>query len=66
MSETMKILTQYTYEKIWRPTSLADALQIIKEEVGDADPEGTWKYVRETIERGKTITVGGCRFKAQK
>ena len=61
----MKVLTQYTYEKTWRQTSEADAVTIIKEEVGDADPEGTWQYVKSQIKKGKTITVGGCRFKAE-
>lgn len=60
----MKIVTQYIYEKAWRPTSEADAIAIIKEEIGDVDPEGTWKYVKSEIEKGKTITVGECRFKA--
>lgn len=62
----MKIMTQYTYEKLWRPTSEADAVTIVKEEIGDADPEGTWRYVKSQIVKGKTITVGGCRFKAEK
>ena len=62
----MKIVTQYVYEKTWRPTSEKDAVEIIKEEIGDADPEGTWQYVKSEIGKGKTITVGECRFKAQK
>ena len=62
----MKILTQYVYEKTWRPTTEEDAVRIIEEEIGDADPKGTWKYVKEEISRGKTITVGECRFKAEK
>lgn len=61
----MKILTQYIYEKQWRPTSEADALRIIEEEIGDADPKGTWSYVKSAIEEGKTVTVGECRFKAE-
>lgn len=65
MSKSVKIVTQYTYEKTWRPTSEADAVAIIREEIGDADPEGTWKYVKGEIGKGKTITVGECRFKAQ-
>ena len=64
MPKTLKIVTQYTYEKMWRPTSEADAVAIIKEEIGDADPEGTWRYVKGEIEKGKTVTVGGCRFRA--
>ncbi len=66
MSKTLKIVTQYTYEKRWRPTSETDAVTIIKEEIGDVDPEGTWRYVRGEIEKGKTITVGECRFRVEK
>lgn len=62
----MKILTQYIYEKIWRPIDEPDALRIIKEEVGDVDPKGTWAYVKAEIARGKTIIVGECRFKGEK
>lgn len=62
----MKILTQYIYEKRWRPTTEADALRIIEEEIGDADPKGTWSYVKSAIATGKTVTVGECRFKADK
>jgi hypothetical protein len=65
MPKAMKILTQYVYEKVWRPTAEADAVVIIREEIGDADPEGTWKYVKGEIEKGKTVTVGECRFKAE-
>ena len=65
MSKPVEILTQYVYEKAWRPTRESDAVEIIKEEIGDADPEGTWKYVKEEILKGKTITVGECRFKVQ-
>jgi hypothetical protein len=65
MAEVFKILTQYVYEKAWRPTREEDAVAIIREEIGDADPEGTWKYVKGEIEKGKTITVGECRFKVE-
>ncbi len=62
----MKIMTQYHYEKMWRFTSDADALKIIEEELGDADPKGTLEYVKESIKKGKTITLGDCRFKSDK
>jgi hypothetical protein len=62
----MKIFTQYIYEKIWRLTSDTDALRIIEEELGDADPKGTWAYVKDEIGKGKTITVGECRFKSER
>ncbi len=57
------ILTRYVYEKTWRPASEADVLRIVREEIGDADPEGTWRYVRGEILKGRTITVGECAFK---
>ena len=63
--DTMKILSQYVYEKIWHPTSEEDALRFIKEEIGDADPKGTWSYVKSAIKSGKTVTVGECRFKIE-
>jgi hypothetical protein len=63
MMRDSKILTQYTYEKQWRPTCETDAIKIIEEEIGDADPKGTWRYVKEEIGKGRTIIVGECRFK---
>ena len=59
----MTIETQYTYEKSWRATKDEHLLQIIVEEVGDADPQGTLAYIKEAIKNGKMITVGGCRFR---
>ena len=62
----MKIQTQYNYEKTWTTTTELDLLKIIEEEVGDADTKGTLSYVQEAIKGGKTITVGSCRFRAEK
>ena len=59
----MQIQTQYTYEKIWTTTQENDLLRMIEEEIGDADPKGTLKYVKEAIKNGKVITVGSCRFR---
>ncbi|MBE0515035.1 hypothetical protein [Sulfurimonas sp.] len=59
----MKIQTQYSYEKTWRTTNEDDLLKIIEEEVGDADPKGTFSYIKEAIKTGKVILVGGCRFR---
>lgn len=59
----MKIETQYAYEKVWNETSETDLLKIIAEEVGDADPQGTLEYIKGMIEKGKTITVGSCKFR---
>ncbi len=62
----MRIQTQYSYEKTWRTTKEDDLLQIIEEEVGDADPKGTLSYIKEIIKKGKVITVGSCRFREEK
>lgn len=59
----MKIVTQYHYEKSWKATSEEDLLRIIKEEVGEVGAEGTLSYIKESCAKGKTITVGACRFK---
>ena len=60
---SMKIQTQYNYEKTWTDTSEIDLLKIIAQEVGDADPAGTLVYIKEAIKGGKVITVGSCRFR---
>ena len=62
----MNIQTQYSYEKIWTDTRESDLLRIIEEEIGDADPKGTLSYVKEAIKSGKTISVGGCKFRVKK
>jgi hypothetical protein len=59
------IYTQYTYEKKWQKTSLKDALRMIEEEMPDTDAEGTLKYIILQIEKGKTITLGECRFSSR-
>jgi len=58
------IYTQYTYEKKWMKTSQKDALRMIEEEMPDTDAPGTLKYILAEIEKGKTITLGECRFRA--
>jgi len=58
------IYTQYTYEKKWLKTSQKDALRMIAEEMPDTDAEGTLKYILSEIQKGKTVTLGECRFKA--
>jgi len=37
---------------------------MIEEEMPDTDAEGTLKYILSEIKKGKTITLGECRFKA--
>ena len=60
----MDIFTQYTYEKKWTKTSTKDALRMISEEMPDTDAEGTLAYIVSEIAKGKTVTLGGCRFKS--
>ncbi len=59
----MTIQTQYSYEKSWRDTNEKELLNIIEEEIGDADPAGTLLYVKESIKSGKNISVGSCKFR---
>ena len=61
----MNIQTQYNYEKKFSDTSEKDLLDIIAQEVGDADPEGTLRYLKERLKNGKVITVGSCKFRAK-
>ena len=60
----VELYTQYTYEKKWQKTSQKDALRMITEEMPDTDAEGTLKYILSEIQKGKTITLGECRFRA--
>ena len=60
----MEFYTQYTYEKKWTKTSEKEALHMISEEMPDTDAEGTLAYILSEISKGKTITLGECRFKA--
>jgi hypothetical protein len=62
----VKIETRYNYEKLWQATNEKDLLNIISEEVGDADPAGTLSYIKENIKNGKEITVGSCKFRKKK
>jgi hypothetical protein len=57
------IYTQYTYEKKWTKTSEKEALRMINEEMPETDAEGTLAYILTEITKGKTITLGGCRFR---
>ena len=62
--EVVDIYTQYTYEKKWMKTSQKDALRMIVEEMPDTDAQGTLKYILSEIQKGKTVTLGECRFRA--
>jgi len=59
----VELYTQYTYEKRWIKTSQKEALRMIKEEMPETDAEGTLTYILNEIIKGKTITLGECRFK---
>ena len=58
----MDFFTQYTYEKKWSKTTEKEALRIIEEEMPETDAKGTLKYILAEIQKGKTITLGDCRF----
>jgi hypothetical protein len=59
----MDILTQYSYEKKWLKTTEKEALRMIEEEMPETDAEGTLRYILAEIKKGKTVTLGDCRFK---
>ncbi len=61
----MDIYTQYIYEKKWMKTNQKDALQMIEEEMPETDAQATLKYILVEIQKGKTITLGECRFKSE-
>ena len=46
-------------------TDQKDALRMIEEEMPETDAEGTLKYILAEIQKGKTITLGECRFKIE-
>ena len=43
-------------------TSQKDALRMIEEEMPETDAGSTLKYILSETSKGKTITLGGCRF----
>lgn len=59
----MDIWTQYIYEKKWILTTEKDALIMIEEEMPDTDVVATLSYILAEIKKGKTVTLGECRFK---
>ena len=61
----MEIVTQYLYEKRWTKTTQKEALKMIEDEMPEADAEGTLHYILNEIKKGKTITLGECRFKIE-
>lgn len=59
----MKFLTQFYYEKTWSKATAKEVLQLIQNEFPDIPAEGTFTYVESECEKGKTVTIGECRFK---
>jgi len=60
----MELYTQYSYEKKWSKTTEKEALRMIEEEMPETDPQGTLSYIMAEIKKGKTITLGDCRFRS--
>jgi len=46
-------------------TSNKDAIRMISEEMPDTDAESTLSYILSEIKKGKTVTLGTCKFKAE-
>jgi len=59
----MNILTKYSYEKKWSNTTEKDALRLIEEEMPQTDVKATLTYIVSEIKKGKTVTLGDCKFK---
>jgi len=60
----MELYTQYSYEKKWSKTIEKEALRMIEEEMPETDAPGTLSYIMAEIKKGKTITLGDCRFRS--
>jgi len=60
----MELYTKYSYEKKWSKTNEKDALRMIVEEMPETDAQGTLIYIMSEIKKGKTITLGDCRFRS--
>jgi hypothetical protein len=58
----MDLYTKYSYEKKWTKTLEKDALKMISEEMPETDAEGTLHYIMSEISKGKTVTLGECKF----
>jgi hypothetical protein len=59
----MNIETKYNYEKTWTITNEKDLLKIIEDEIGGDGADGVLKYIKESIAKGKTVSVGDCKFR---
>ena len=63
--DIVQVLTQYTYEKKWSNTTESEALKLIETEMPQTDVQSTWAYIVSEIKKGKTVTLGDCRFKLE-
>ena len=61
----VQIVTQYIYEQKWTKTSKHEAMNIIEKEMPETDVEATWEYILAEVKKGKTVTLGDCRFKME-
>ena len=65
MSDNKPVIqTQFVNETRWVPTSKKDVLRIILDEMPETDAEATLTYLIGETKKGKTVTLGECRFKA--
>jgi len=44
-------------------TSTKEALRMIVEEMPETDAEATLAYILSEVAKGKTVTLGACRFR---
>jgi hypothetical protein len=58
----MDLYTRYSYEKKWSKTTEKEALRMIVEEMPQTDAQGTLSYIMAALKKGKTVTLGDCRF----
>ncbi len=59
------LYTQYIYETKWQKTSQKDALRMIQEVMPETDAQSTLQYILSQTQKGKTVTLGACRFKSE-
>ena len=64
LSKKAAILTRFVYEKRWIPVTKEEAVRLIAEEMPETDAEATWRYIETETKKGKTVTLGECRFKS--
>ena len=61
--QQMHMFSKYGYEKKWMKTSESEAEKMISDEMPEADTKGTLSYIMTEIKKGKTVTLGECKFK---